>query len=190
MAKSIPHPSSSNLQGRIGNLVFYQLKGKPCVRSVPHRSGSPTPAEQNNQHRFAAASKFAHFTLTDSTQKERYAKAAAKTRSSAYNVAVSDFMHSPAITEVDLTGYTGRAGQSIRVRAEEKMIGATAVNVVIADRTKALLEQGAARVEDNGVTWVYVAQQDTPPDQCLWITVTAEDQPGNRSSKTLRHVTG
>jgi hypothetical protein len=99
-------------------------------------------------------------------------------------------MHSPVITEVDLTGYTGRAGQFIRIRAEEKKIGAAAVNVVIADRTQAVLEQGAAYVENDGLTWWYTAQQEIPPDRSLWITVTALDQPGHRTSKTLRYVTG
>jgi hypothetical protein len=145
---------------------------------------------QNNQDRFRAASKFAHSTLTDPKQKARYSAAAAKTGSSAYNVAVSDFMHAPVITEVDLSGFTGRAGQFIRIRAEEKMIGAAAVQVVIADGTQAVLEQGAASLEKDGVTWWYTAQQEIPPDRSLWITITAVDQPGHRTSKTLRHVTG
>jgi len=98
-------------------------------------------------------------------------------------------MHLPVITEVDLTGFTGRAGQFIRIRAEEKKIGAAAVNVVIADRAQAVLEQGAACVDNDGITWWYTAQQDIPPYQSLWITVTAVDQPGRRTGKTLRLVT-
>jgi hypothetical protein len=46
-----------------------------------------------NQNQFRAASKFAHSTLTDPTQNARYSAAAARTGSTAYNVAVSDFMH-------------------------------------------------------------------------------------------------
>ena len=190
MAEALPNPAAGQLKGKIGNLVYYKLNGKPCVRSVPHRTVPSTPAQKNNQTRFRAASKFAHSTLTDPKQKARYEAAAARTGSTAYNAAVSDFMHPPVITEVDLTGYTGRAGQLIRIRAEEKKIGAAAVSLVIADRTQAVLEQGAACVEDDGVTWWYAAQKDIPPDQLLWITVRAEDQPGQCTSKALRHVTG
>jgi hypothetical protein len=93
-------------------------------------------------------------------------------------------------TELDLTGYTGRAGQFIRIRAEKKKFGAAAVNVVIADGTEAVLEQGAASAEDDGITWRHAAQQDIAPDRPLWITVTAQDQAGHRTRKTLRHVTG
>ena len=157
---------------------------------MPHREVPPTPTEKEHQDRFRAASEFAQSTLTDPKQRARYAAAAAKTGSTAHNVAVSDFMHAPVITEVDLTGFTGDAGQFIRIRAEEKKIGAAAVNVVIADRTQAVLEQGAASVANDGVTWWYSAQQEIPPDRSLWITVTAVDQPGHRTSKTLRHVTG
>ena len=190
MAKSVPNASAGKLKGRIGDLVYYELNGKPCVRGVPHREVPPTPAEKNNRDRFRAASKFAPSTLTDPTQKARYSAAAAKTGSTAYNVAVSDFMHAPVITEVDLTGFTGGAGQFIRIRVEEKKIGAATVKVVIADRSQTVLEQGAASLENDGVTWSYTAQEEIPQDRSLWITITAVDQPGHRTSKTLRHVTG
>ena len=106
----------------------------------PALESSPTSAEKANQRRFRAASKFAHATLVDPRQNARYSAAAARTGSTPYNVAVSDFMHSPVITEVDLPGYTERAGQFIRIRAEEKKIGAAAVNVVIADGTRVVVD--------------------------------------------------
>ena len=190
MAQSLPDPSARKLKGKIGNFVYYELNGKSCVRSVPHRVAPPTSAEKENQSRFRAASKFAHSTLTDPEQNARYAEAASRAGSTAYNVAVSDFMHPPVITEVDLTGYTGKAGESIRICAEEKKIGAAAVNLVIVDGAKAVLEEGAATAENDGVTWRYTAQRELPSGQSLWITTTARDQPGNRTSKTLRHVTG
>src|SRR5262245_9417975 len=109
MAKYLPNASASKLKGRIGDLVHYEFNGKPIVRSVPRREIPPTPAEKNNQNRFRAASKFAHSTLTDPTQKARYSASATRTGSTAYNVAVSDFMHPPVITAVDLTDYSGRA---------------------------------------------------------------------------------
>jgi hypothetical protein len=190
MAKSVPDPSGRKLKGRVGNFVYYELNGNTYVRTVPRREEPPTPAELRNQSRFRAAAKFAHATLTDPEQNARYAAAGSRCGSSAYNVAVSDFMRAPVITEVDLTGYTGQTGQSIRIRAEEKKIGASTVNLVIADSAKVVWEEGAATAEDDGVTWRYAAQRDLPADRSLWITVTAKDQPGNRTSKTVRHVTG
>ena len=149
-----------------------------------------TKAEKNNQSRFRLASKFAQAALTDPVQKARYEEAAKGTDGSAQNVAVSDFMMFPTLAEIDLTGYTGRAGELIKVRAEEGKVGAVEVTVVIADSAKATLEQGAAVMEKDGKTWIYAAQGELPPDQAVWITVTARDQPGNETTKTLRHTTG
>jgi|SRR5579862_9859202 len=190
MAKSVPNASTGNLKGRIGDLVYYKFHGEPCVRGVPHREDPPTPPEEKNRSRFRAASKFGQSTLTDPEQKARYAAAAARTGSTAYNVAVSDFMHCPVITEVDLTAYTGRAGQIIRMRVEEKKIGAVAVGIRIEDDTRTVvLEEGMATVADDGFTWSYTALKDSPPDRYLWITITAQDQPRNRTAKTVRHMT-
>ena len=44
-----------------------------------------------------------------------------------YEVLVCDFYHAPVVVEVDLSGYTGRAREFIRVRAEEGRIGAAEV---------------------------------------------------------------
>jgi hypothetical protein len=105
-------------------------------------------------------------------------------------MAVSDFYHAPDLSEVDLSAYTGRAREFIRIRAEEGRIGAAEVHVLIADQDETTLEEGAASVATDGVTWWYAAQKDLDPDQLLWVTVTAVDQPGNRTTKTVRHLSG
>jgi hypothetical protein len=53
-----------------------------------------------------------------------------------------------------------------------------------------LVEKGTAHMSTDGVTWWYAAQKDLAPDQLLWITVTAADQPGHRTTKVMRHLTG
>ena len=181
---------AGDIQGVIGDLVFYQRKGKPCVRRRPVREKPFTRPEKKNQSRFGLAGRYGKAVLTDPVQKARYEKAAKGTQGSAQNLAVSDFMHFPKLTEIDLSGYTGRAGEVIRVRAEEGVLGAAGVKVVIADGAKAVLEQGDALVEADGLWWSYTAQKEVPPDQAVWVTVTANDQPGNRTTKTVRHSTG
>ena len=94
------------------------------------------------------------------------------------------------MTEVDLSRYTGRTGEFIRIRAEEGGIGAAEVRVKIADGAEAVLEAGTASMEIDGVTWCYATQSDLEPDQRLWITVTAIDQPGNKTTKIVRHLSG
>ena len=189
MAKQRIHPLA-NFDGCIGDLVFYQFKGKACVRKAPVRQKEFTPAEKANQFKFARASKFAEAVLKDPVQRARYERAAQETVRSAYNVAVSDFMRAPTVAEIDLSRYTGKAGEFIKVVAEEGKIGAATVKVVIADGANAVIEQGAAVVEIDGMSWWYPAQMDLAPNQALWITVTAADQAGNRTIRKLRHTTG
>jgi hypothetical protein len=190
MAKRRMNPVAGDIEGLVGDLVFYRRKGEPCVRRRPVREKPFTRAEKKNQSRFGSAGRYAKAVLTDPIQEARYEKAAKGTKGSAQNLAVSDFMRFPKLTEIDLSGYTGRVGEIIRVRAEEGVLGAAGVKVVIADRAKATVEQGDAVVEADGLWWAYAAQKELAPDQAVWITVTANDQPGNRTTKTVRHSTG
>ena len=157
---------------------------------TPTREKPFTAAELHNQTRFRLAQMFAAAVLTDPRQRARYAQAAAGLDASAHNIAVSDFYHPPIVADVDLSGYTGRAGEFIRIRAEEGRIGAAQVRVTIGGRAETPLEEGNASMETDGVTWWYPAQRDLEPDQPLWITVMAIDQPGNRTTKTVRHLSG
>jgi hypothetical protein len=180
----------ADFDGQLGRLVFYHFKGKPCVRRAPVREKEFTPPEVKNQSRFRLASQFATAVLTDPVQRARYEQAAQETAGSAQNLAVSDFMLAPTLAEIDLSRYTGRAGEFIKIVAQEGKLGAAEVKVVIADRAKAVVEEGLAAMENDGVSWWYPAKLDLPPDQPLWITVTAADQPGNRTTRSLRHTTG
>jgi hypothetical protein len=190
MAKRIDNPAIENLHGKMGDLVFYLRKGVPCVRKAPVRTKKFTGPEKKNQSRFAQASKFASSVLSDPTQRARYEQAAQGTPATAQNLAVSDFTHSPTLSEIDLSGYTGAPGEAIRIKAEEGRLGAVAVKVVIGDSGKATLEQGAAVMEKDGFWWTYTSQKNLVPNEAVWITVTASDQAANKTSKSWRHSTG
>lgn len=172
------------------SISSYTRLGQPCVRRRPQRAKPFSAAELNNQKRLKLATEFAKGALSDPASRARYEKAAAGTNLSAQNVAVSDFMHPPVVEEVDLNRYTGRAGEFIRIQANEGRIGAAEVLVTILGPENTPLETGAASLELDGVTWWYVARIDVPPAQALWITVTAIDGPGRRTTKTCRHVSG
>jgi hypothetical protein len=190
MAKRRINPSIGDVTGTIGNLVHYERNGQLLTRRTPVRQKPFKPAELANQNRLRLAAQFAAAVLSDAGQRARYQRAASGTDASAQNIAVSDFFHSPVVTEADLSTYTGRAGEFIRIRVEEGRIGAAEVTLAIADRAKTVLESGSAFVTDDAVTWWYAAQKDLPPDQPLWITITAVDQPLNRTTKVVRHFTG
>ena len=190
MAKRRINPSISDITGKIGDLIHYTRKGKPLTRSAPVRAKPFTESELKNQSRFRQAQIFARSALKVPLQRARYEKAAVGLDASGYNMAVSDFFHAPVVAELDLSGYTGRTGEGIRIQADEGRIGAVEVQVRIVDGAEAVVEEGIASRETDGVTWWYMAQRDLEPNQRLSITVTAIDQPGNRTTKTVPHITG
>ncbi len=89
-----------------------------------------------------------------------YAELAEGTPRTAYNVAISDWFHLPEVGEIDLSGWTGQAGEVIRVEAVDD-VKVVRVMVVISDKGGMTIEKGEARQVD-GVWWEYVTTQAAP----------------------------
>jgi hypothetical protein len=71
----------------------------------------------------------------------------------AYNVAMADWFHAPEILEIDLEGWSGEAGQVLRIRAQDD-VQVQHVAVAITDEADTLLEQGSA-VDVGALWWEY-----------------------------------
>ena len=91
---------------------------------------------------------------------------------SPFNVAVSDWFKKPTVHEIDLSGWTGEIGQTIRVKAQDE-IHVAKVHVAIKDLSGAILEEGDA-VQADGLWWTYTVttQVDEPETR---IVATAQD---------------
>ena len=87
--------------------------------------------------------------MADAAAKAEYAAKAGESRS-AFNVAVADFFGAPSIDEIDLTGYAGQVGDSIRVRATDDF-KVVEVQVSIVNSDGSLVEQGSAVKQANAV---------------------------------------
>ena len=97
---------------------------------------------------------------------------------SEYNVAVADFMKAPDIDEIDITNYTGKVGDTIRVRAiDDFKVVQVQISIINADGT--ILEEGNAVLQDNGLDWIYTATQQNDNLDGDKIIVRASDKPGN-----------
>ena len=105
-----------------------------------------------------------------------YAEKAEDTPMSAYNVAVADWFHAPEIGEIDLSGWTGQAGEPIRIEALDDVL-VKRVTVIITDAEGVLIEQGAATQEEDSLWWVYTTTQ-AAAGQPKVIAV-AQDLPGH-----------
>ena len=183
MAKVKLNPVMEKMSGRIGDLVFRRYEGEVVVARKADTSGRiPSANQLSQQERFRLAAVYAKAVLGDATQRVLYETAAKEKRKPAFALAVGDFLKAPTVDAIDLSAYTGPAGDKIIIRASDD-IEVVSVTVAIRISEGGVLEQGAAVFEQG--SWRYTAQttQDLGSG-LLAIDVTAVDRPGNKTVKT------
>jgi hypothetical protein len=182
MAESKNNVVTHGLSGKVGDILVFRKHGdKTIVASAPSkRTGEPTERQKKQQERFQEATLYGQTALSDPTMKAEY-KAAAQTGQTAFNVAVADYFNAPDIKDVDVSAYTGKAGDLITIKATDDFRVAS-VNVAIYNEDGSEVEHGLA-VQKNKVEWVYTATTDNPSLNGDKIVITASDLPGNVTEK-------
>jgi hypothetical protein len=150
MAKVRRSSIAYGFSGKFGrDLVFRRLRdGQTVAQTPPDFSERVLSPEQKLHHeRIKAAAAYAK---TASRSNPIYARLAAGTVKNAYNLALQDWFHAPAIHCVE------RQGMTIRVQASDDICVA-GVTIIILDeegeiRKKGVRRQGAGE-EGSGVDW-------------------------------------
>jgi hypothetical protein len=166
------------LSGSLGGQLVIQTGkgGQTIIRTSPRPSSKPpSEAQLEARERFKEASDYA----TQAQDNPVYAERAAGTTKTARNVAVADWFHAPEVVEVDLSGWTGDAGETIRARARDDVQVET-VHFVIAAEDGTLIEEGAGTPEADSLWWSYQTTVDHPGGRGQ-VVVTARDLPGHTS---------
>jgi hypothetical protein len=157
MAKVRKNALIDGLSGSIGELVLKRARsGTTYVARKPTFPDNRqfSAAQLAHQRRFKAAAAYAK----QAAQTEPiYAALAKKTGQPAYNVALADAMHPPRVIEIDASGYSGKAGEVIRVQAEDD-VQVTRVHVAIYDARERVIEEGDADSDHAGQWWTYATQ--------------------------------
>ena len=91
------------------------------------------------------------------------------------------------IHDIDLSGYTGKAGELIRVQAVDNF-ELLDVTLVLTQMDGTLIEVGTAVLGERSSLWTYVTQAAVPGGQAVVLHATAVDRPGNAVTKTLHHA--
>ena len=101
---------------------------------------------------------------------------------SPYALALADWFGAPKVLEIDVDGWTGKPGQTIRVKARGN-VSVVRVAVVIRDAQGEVLERGEAVLSKEGSSWwTYTTQSYIPLRPFPTLQATAFDLPGNRDS--------
>ncbi|MDR1171716.1 MAG: hypothetical protein LBL24_04605 [Bacteroidales bacterium] len=181
MAKQKGNVVIHGLSGKIGDLlIFRQVGGKTVVSKVPEQPKTKKVSDKQKAYRkrFQQATLYAKIAVGTPDTKELYDKKANKrSGKTAYHVAIADFLHAPDIHTVDLSQYTGAAGDEIRIEVSDDF-AVKSVHVQITNADGSLVEEGDA-VNSAGFLWIYAATQNNESLTGDRILVTASDLPGN-----------
>ena len=180
MARVNKNIITQGLSGMLGGQVVFSQRadGRTIVSVAPGPSTAPvTPAQLAQRRRFQQAVIYAQGRAQDPATRAAYADAAAERGQSVFNVLVADVLHAPDIQEIDLSGYTGRVGDVIRVTAVDDFEVAE-VRVKIENGDGSLVEEGAATRQSDPHQWVYTARVANASLAGDKLTVRASDRPG------------
>lgn len=104
---------------------------------------------------------------------------------SAYNLALADWFVAPRVLEINVDRWTGKIGQTIRVKARDNVLVAR-VSVVIRGAEGTLLEMGeAVQSEPGGTWWNFTTKSLVTMAPFPTVKAIAQDLPGNRTSFTI-----
>jgi hypothetical protein len=177
MAKVKLNPVLQRVRGKVGDLVFKRYNDGVIMARKPDLTDNPPTEGQAAQRRqFKLATLYGRTVLADPVQKTVYEATAKAKGIPAFALTVGDFLNAPTVDEIDLSGYTGKAGETIRITASDDF-EVTGVAVSITDAGGTVLENGPATAQ-NG-TWSYTTTTNLTAGQPVSIAVTATDRPGH-----------
>jgi len=111
-----------------------------------------------------------------------YISKAMEIGTTAYNLAIVDCLGAPKVLEINVDNWTGKIGQSIRVKARDNVMVAR-VTIMIRAADGNLLEAGeAVESEEGSVWWNYTTQALATMTPFPIVEATAQDLPGNTDS--------
>ena len=185
MGKSKANYAITGLSGKVGKIFVYRQRGgETIVATPPVRTALPSPKQIQQQTKFAQAAAYARNALLDPTLKEAYTTEAKKRRNvSPYNMAMTDFLRPPQITNVDHSAYTGDTSDQKIIIEVADAFKVVSVKVKITAANNSTLEEGSATLVKG--KWEYTTTANNATLTGTKITLTATDRPGNTTTKEI-----
>ena len=190
MTKVRFHGPIAGFSGAMGEMVFADNKKKNRTVAYMKTHYDPTEAQLDHQERFKEAALRAQAALTDPATYAFYQAIAVERDSTAQIVALTDFMVLPTFKPLNLSGYQGRVGDNIIIRAVDD-IGLADVDVKLVAQDGTFIEQGKA-TEDGVRTgkWIYTATQPVALGTDIFIELKGVDHAGNETQLTENPTVG
>ena len=179
------NPIIEGMSGKMGELVFKRYGDEVIIARAPDMSQRTfSPGQLAAQERFRKAAQYGKLALAEPASRAAYEAAAQAAGTPVFALTVADFFKAPSVDELNVSGYTGKAGESIVVLAHDDF-EVVAVTVNIKDAGGQATESGAAiQTPPESGRWVYTTKQAVASLTGVVITATASDRPGNMGTKT------
>jgi hypothetical protein len=157
------------------------LLGKMLKSGSKKRKRPMTPHQRMISSRFKEAIRYASLQMRKPAAQAEYASGITPRLTSAYVVALTDFLNAPTIEVVDTSLYHGYSHDLITIMAVDDF-KVTSVRVEIRSAAGDLIEQGEALNDaDRADRWTYSASRNTGATEGLRVTVRARDKAGNEA---------
>jgi hypothetical protein len=184
MARVKVNPIIEQVSGKMGDLVFKRYGDEVVLARMPVNGHEPTAAQLAARERFRRAAQYGKLALAQPEVRARYQAMSEESGNPLFSLMVADFFGAPVVDEVNVSGYTGRAGETIVMQAHDDF-EVTGVTVSIRNAGGQMVESGiAAQNPPNSGRWVYTTQQTVTDVSGTVITATASDWPGNAGTLT------
>ena len=185
MGKSKANYAITGLSGKVGKIFVYRQRGgETIVATPPVRTAPPSQKQIQQQEKFARAATYARNALLDPTLKADYTTEAKKRQNvSPYNMAMTDFLRPPQITNVDHSAYTGDTSDQKIIIEVADAFKVVSVKVKIIAANSSTLEEGSATLVKG--KWEYTTTANNATLTGTKITLTATDRPGNTTTKEI-----
>ncbi|MGC3947740.1 MAG: hypothetical protein QM762_25090 [Chryseolinea sp.] len=180
------NPLLHGVSGSIGKtLVIRQTRHGIVLANRPSKPRRTHETQRRTRDKFTDAVNYANLQMRHWEARSMYQAAVNKKLTSAYQVALTDYLRSPIVHSICTNGYNGASRHEIGVFASDDFKVAS-VDLIIRDDTQQIVEQGAAtRLRCLRNQWVYVTTNDLAATSGFTIEARARDIPGNVGSKTL-----
>jgi hypothetical protein len=192
MAKMTPNPLINGLSGAVGEMVHRTLWGTHVISHKPDfsdRVPSPKQIAQNNQYKDAG---FIWDSLAPEV-KVAYRDWGKRLNKPPYALFNKNHSRPPSVEKIDLSQYTGQAGQTIAITATD-LFQVARVEVTVRDAAGTVAEKGAAaKVAGTQHQWTYSTTVSAQNPVGLSVEAVAVNWPakeGNRIELLSAHSAG
>jgi hypothetical protein len=154
--------------------VYKTQSGKNLIARKPAMDVNSSSPMRSMQEEVRQAVTYAEFAW----EQPIYQSGAVGTSNSAYNLAVADALGKPQVLNIDIHGWTRKAGQTLLIKARDNFL-VLSVRLVIREGQTILEEGEAEQSELDGLNWRYTLQTPVERKPGLTLEAYAYDLPGN-----------